>query len=169
MIDFFYSFKILWVKLLNLRQVLLGIIPTQLRFRQRWFHFCWTKVSFSHLINLSLDKLPLALKSLICLHERHGDSPKYLPAKLRFFKHWNSLTEEQRAKEFGDDRLYQSSIQELKAIGITDNLDKLIEEALTKAKTSMEHATEYIKLRMNVVANSAENASKFQDLAITAL
>lgn len=113
--------------------------------------------------------MPLALKSLICLHERHGDSPKYLPAKLRFFKHWNSLTEEQRAKEFGDDRLYQSSIQELKTIGISDNLDKLVEEALTKAKTSMEHATEYIKLRMKVVANSAENASKFQDLAITAL
>jgi len=88
---------------------------------------------------------------------------------LRFFKHWNSLTEEQRAKEFGDDRLYQSSIQELKAIGISDNLDKLVEEALTKAKTSMEHATEYIKLRMKVVENSAENASKFQDLAITAL
>ena len=119
-----------------------------------------------------LDKLALALKSLICLHERHPESPKLLSAKVRFFKHWLSLTEEQRTKDFGDEKLYQVSLQELKSIGIPDkveDLEKLVSEALPQAKTTIENANEYIKLRMKVVSNAAENGSKFQEIALAAL
>jgi FKBP-type peptidyl-prolyl cis-trans isomerase len=106
------------------------------------------------------------------LQERHLESPKLLPAKVRFFKHWLSLTEEQLAKEFGDERLYQVSLQELKSIGLpakVEDVEKLVSDALPKAKTSIENANEYIKLRMKVVANAAENGAKFQEIAIAAL
>jgi FKBP-type peptidyl-prolyl cis-trans isomerase len=106
------------------------------------------------------------------LQERHPESPKLLPAKVRFFKHWLSLTEEQRAKEFGDERLYQVSLQELKSIGLpakVEDVEKLVSDALPKAKTSIENANEYIKLRMKVVANAAENGAKFQEIAVAAL
>jgi hypothetical protein len=63
------------------------------------------------------------------LNERHPASPKLLPAKVRFFKHWLSLSEEQCAKDFGDDRLYQVSLQELKSLGLpakTEDVDVLV-------------------------------------------
>jgi len=46
-------------------------------------------------------------------------------------------------------------------------VDKLVTDA--HAKTSIENATEYIKLRMKFVPNPAENAAKFQEIAVAAL
>ena len=95
-----------------------------------------------------------------------------LPAKIRFFKHWFSMTEEQRAKEFGDDKLYQVSLQEIKGLGLPANvedLEQMVAAAVAKTKTSIEHANEYIKLRMKVVTNPSENAAKYQEIAIAAL
>ncbi len=104
------------------------------------------------------------------MHERHPDSPKLLPSKVCFLQHWLSLTEEQIVKGFGDDRLYQVSLQELKSLGLPPNFedeDELATDA--HAKTSIENATEFIKLRMKVVPNTAENAAKFQEIAVAAL
>ena len=104
------------------------------------------------------------------MHERHPDSPKLLPSKVCFLQHWLSLTEEQKVKYFGDDRLYQVSLQELKSLGLPPNFedeDELATDA--HAKTSIENATEFIKLRMKVVPNTAENSAKFQEIAVAAL
>ncbi len=45
----------------------------------------------------------------------------------------------------------------------------MVAGAVAKAETSIEHANEYIKLRMKVVTNPSENAAKYQEIAITAL
>ncbi len=82
------------------------------------------------------------------------------------------MTEEQRAKEFGDDKLYQVSLQEIKGLGLPANvedLEQMVAAAVAKTKTSIEHANEYIKLRMKVVTNPSENAAKYQEIAIAAL
>lgn len=50
-----------------------------------------------------------------------------------------------------------------------EDIEKIVAEALPKAKTSIEHANEYIKLRMKVVTNPAENGAKFQEIAISAI
>ena len=106
------------------------------------------------------------------MNERHPDSAKLVPSKVRFFKHWFSLTEEQRAKEFGDDRLYQASVQEVKTLGLPTKVEEVegaIKELKERAGKSIEHASEYIKLRNKVAASPAENAGQHQELAISAL
>jgi hypothetical protein len=55
----------------------------------------------------------LALKSLVCLQERHSDSPKLAPAKARFFRHWVALSEEQRTAAVKDERLQKLACEEI--------------------------------------------------------
>ena len=117
--------------------------------------------------------MALALKALICLSERHADSAKLVPAKVRFFKHWLSLSEEQRAKEFGDDRLYQASLLEIKALGLPSKIEEvegtIVKQMKESAGKQIEHASEYIKLRNKVLPNAAENAGQYQEIAASAI
>lgn len=54
-----------------------------------------------------LDKVLLALKSLIALTERHPTYEKTLPSRIRFAQHWTGLTEDQRKAAIPDERLYK--------------------------------------------------------------
>ena len=121
------------------------------------------------LTSLSVDKLLLALKSLICLVERHPESPKIVAAKVRFFKHLLSLSEEERKKAIPDERLYSVALSEVAALAGPTNaegLEKLAEEFKAKVAKDMAGINEYIKLRMKVLPKGGE---KYEDLAVAAL
>ena len=74
--------------------------------------------------------------------------------------HWATLSEEQKVAAVKDDK-----VEKLKAIGLEDGLEKVALEAAAVAAKSIEHANEYIKLRMKIV----KAAEKFEELAIKAL
>ena len=74
--------------------------------------------------------------------------------------HWAALTEEQKAAAVKDEK-----VEKLKTIGLEDGLEKVAQEAAAVATKSIEHANEYIKLRMKI----AKAADKFEELAIKAL
>ena len=74
--------------------------------------------------------------------------------------HWATLTEEQKAAAVKDEK-----VEKVKAIGLEDGLEKVTQEAAAVATKSIEHANEYIKLRMKI----AKAADKFEELAIKAL
>ena len=141
------------------------IIPLLLQ-KSKWL--------FQKLITFILDKLLLALKSLICLSERHPSSPKLIPAKVRFFLSWLGLTEEERKKAIPDERLYKKACEEVSALGCPsskDGLEKLAEELLAqaKAKKCVEALNEYIKLRMKVLPKTSETGAKFEEAALEVL
>ena len=148
-----------WAALSNLQHLSPSTTPTQLRSRPRSFLFCYRKVSFTPLLISSLDKLPQAAQSLLSL-ATPSPSPKYLPAKARVVAHWATLSEEQKVAAVKDDK-----VEKLKAIGLEDGLEKVAQEAAAVATKSIEHANEYVKLRMKI----AKAADKFEELAIKAL
>jgi hypothetical protein len=118
---------------------------------------------------IHLDKIFLALKSLICLNENHAANPKTEVAKARFFKHWLDLSEEQRKKAIPDERLYKSALSEIASLGAptnTDGLEKVAETLKAKAAKDITAVNEYIKLRMKIVPKAGE---KYEDLALAAL
>lgn len=111
---------------------------------------------------------------MICLSERHSSSPKLIPAKVRFFQRWLSLTEDERRKAIPDERLYKKACEEVGSLGCPtnkDGLDKLAEEMLTGAKANhnVEALNEYIKLRMKVLPKASETGAKFEQAAVEVL
>ncbi len=107
---------------------------------------------------------------MVTLSERHSESPKYPAAKLRFLKHWDSLTEEQRFKEFKDERLYKVACQEVAALASQGDAKKVADELLVRAQNSLEHVNEYIKLRMKVLnVSQSELAASSEDLSVQVL
>jgi len=54
-----------------------------------------------------LDKLLLALKSLLALVERHPTYEKTLSSRIKFAQHWAKLSEEQKKAAIPDERLYK--------------------------------------------------------------
>ena len=126
------------------------------------------------MLNISLDKLLLALKSLVCLVERHTETSlqKVLAAKAAFFKHWLSLSEEQKLAAFKDQRLYQNACKEISALGCPTNqseIESIASELHKIASNSLEAAHDYIKLRMKVLPKGGEGAQQFEKLAIQAI
>jgi Cdc6-like AAA superfamily ATPase len=87
---------------------------------------------------------------------------------LRFLSHWDSLTEEQRLKEFKDERLYKVACQEVATIASQGDARKVTEGLLAKAQTSIEHVNEYIKLKTKVL-KSSEAAESFEELGVQVL
>lgn len=59
---------------------------------------------------VGIDKLLLALKSLLCLIEKHPNYEKTLGAKIKFMKHWQGLSEEERKKAIPDERLLRVAL-----------------------------------------------------------
>ena len=75
----------------------------------------------------------LALKALIALIERHGESPKVALAKARFFKHWIGLSEGERASAIKDERILKVVCQEVSDLGCptsVQGIDKVAEDIL---------------------------------------
>jgi hypothetical protein len=62
--------------------------------------------------------LPLALKSLVSLSENHSEtSAKVLSAQIRFFKHWENLTDAERLAAFKDESLLKNALVEIISMG----------------------------------------------------
>ena len=83
--------------------------------------------------------------------------------KIRFFKHWLSLTEDQKLAAFKDERIYRVACLEVSAIGCptsSEGIEKLAQEFLEQVRASkqMEQANEYIKLRMKVFEAKLDTA-----------
>ena len=74
--------------------------------------------------------------------------------------HWATLSEEQKVAAVKDEQ-----VEKLKAIGLEDGVEKVAQEAAALATMSIEHAYEYIKLRMKL----AQAPDNFEELAIKAL
>ena len=69
---------------------------------------------------MSIDKLLNALKAVICLDERHPTFEKTIISKIRFLKHWHSLTEEQRRSAIPDERIFKTAVQEIESLNLND-------------------------------------------------
>ena len=79
---------------------------------------------------MSIDKLLNALKAVICLDERHPTYEKTIISKIRFLKHWHSLTEEQRRSAIPDERIFKTAVQEIESLNLNDeaSLRELLEK-----------------------------------------
>jgi hypothetical protein len=70
-----------------------------------------------------IDKLLLALKSLLCLVEKHPNYEKTLSAKIQFLRHWQGLSDEERKKAIPDERLLRVALQEVSFLNINTEGD----------------------------------------------
>lgn len=112
----------------------------------------------------------LALKSLICLVEKHPSYAKTHSMKIRFFDHWIRLDESKRQEVVGDARLLPIIRAEIEALGCPKDaktLEALNEDFLKANPSSIENVQEYIKVRQRFFGD--KDASKFETLAVTAL
>lgn len=112
----------------------------------------------------------MALKSLLCLVERHPTYHKTIPSKVKFFSHWLQLTEAQRLNEIKDERLYQVVVDEVKNLGCPaslKDLEAIAEGILKQDRNQIENVTEYIKLSQNFFKDP--QPEKFEQLTIQAL
>ena len=64
-------------------------------------------------------------------------------------------------------------MKDIKTLGLPNKIEDLETEAVKdlkeRATKSIEHASEYIKLRNKALPNPAENAGKYQEIAVSAL
>lgn len=130
-----------------------------------------SKSKYSHSDMIYIDKLLLALRSLVCLVDRHSATSAKVPvAKARFFLHWLAQSEEQRKAALKDERIYAETVKEVAALGCPtkkEEIEKVAQDFKnSQAAKRLESANEYIKLRMEVLQSAGE---KFEDLAIQAL
>jgi len=109
----------------------------------------------------SLDKLSQAANSFLSLP---ASSPKTLISKARLAVHWASLTAEQRTAATSAKDFPPEQFEKVKPV-LEAKIDKVSEEARAAATTSMEHANEYIKLKMKIV----KGGDNFEEIAIKAL
>jgi hypothetical protein len=89
------------------------------------------------------------LKAVICLNERHPNYPKTFSAKIKFARHWLSLSTEDVKKAIPDERLLKNALEEFDSLGLKDEatLSTLSEELLKNFPHSINHVHEYIKTR----------------------
>jgi hypothetical protein len=133
--------------------------------------FSFTKVIIFTKIKIFLDKILVALKSLIRLVEHFPHYFKTHTAKLQFFNYWLKLDAAKRLESVGGDERLLSIVQsEIDALGCpTDvkNLEQLNEDFLKSNTASLRHVHEYIKLRQRLFNETA--SAKFEELALVAL
>jgi len=60
----------------------------------------------------------MAVKSLICLVERHPTYEKTHSSKMRFFDYWLKLDETKRQEYIGDERLSPIILSEITSLGL---------------------------------------------------
>jgi len=67
--------------------------------------------SVLHLNNLlDTGKLLPALKSAICLNEKHGNHPKTLSSLMKLFKKWLSMSDDEKMAACGSDARILSEV-----------------------------------------------------------
>ena len=114
------------------------------------FHFCSNKVKLIDVFNLFIGKYALALKSLICLSEKHSSFPKTHSSKLRFFSQWATLDEPKQKAAFSDEKIFSVSVQELKTLGFGSDLNSLNEKFLKDNSKDLASVYEFIKMRQEL-------------------
>ena len=113
-----------------------------------------------------------ALKSAICLRERHAQHPKTAPSLLRLFKKWLSMTDEQKlAACTNDSRILAVITSEVSALGCPGSeagLQAFWESNKVSAPGSDQLAVEYeaFKLGRDGIAVQAKSPQE-QAAALT--
>lgn len=124
------------------------------------------KSKSSVLIN-SLDKLLLALKSLVTLVEHHPTYEKTITSKIKFFRQWMTMTEADKKAAIKDEKLYNVTVDEVKKLGCPATLAEVDALEGKMPKDTLESALEYIKLRATLFGD--KDHSKFEKICVDAL
>ena len=118
-----------------------------------------------------LGKLLPALKSAICLKERHAASPRTTASLVKLFNKWLSMTDEEKIKACGDERILAVAASELVALGCPASAAELkgwyAANRAPSTERTLEECHEHIKLNWRVLAEAP--AAAWADLAVEAL
>ena len=116
------------------------------------------------IINLSLiaeflGKLLSALKSAICLKEKHANHPKTAAALVKLFKKWLSMTDEQKLEACSNDQRILSVVtSEISALGCpqaeSDLATWFASNRATGGTRPLEECHEYLKLSLRVLGET---------------
>ena len=106
-----------------------------------------------------------ALKSAICLKERHSNHPKTIPALVCFFRQWLELSKDKAAfiasRLGGDERLWSVIEHEIKEVlKCPENLEdsvfcKMIDEQAYEKNEGKHSALDYILQKHKLYRNQA--------------
>jgi hypothetical protein len=106
-----------------------------------------------------------ALKSAICLKERHPNHPKTIPSLVVFFRQWLELSKDKAAfiekRLGGDERLWSVVEHEIKEVlKCPENLDdsafcKMIEEQAYEKNDGKHSALDFILQKNKLFRNGA--------------
>ena len=106
-----------------------------------------------------LGKLLSALKSAICLKEKHADHPKTVAALAKLFKKWLSMTDEEKLESCAkDQRILSVATSEIQAMGCpeaeSDLASWFASNRVTGTTRPLEECHEYLKLSLRVLGTT---------------